>query len=51
MGQEPTLFNLSIRENIAYGLDDVDDERIIAAAKLANIHEFVEQLPMVSEIF
>lgn len=47
--QEPTLFNLSIRENIAYGLDDefVDEEQIKMAAKLANIHSFINSLPLV----
>ncbi|KAE9546488.1 hypothetical protein FO519_010300, partial [Halicephalobus sp. NKZ332] len=37
VGQEPTLFNLSIRENIGYGLESVPMEKIKAAAKLANI--------------
>uniref|UniRef100_A0A7E4VAL1 ABC-type xenobiotic transporter n=1 Tax=Panagrellus redivivus TaxID=6233 RepID=A0A7E4VAL1_PANRE len=45
VGQEPTLFNLSIRDNIAYGMSDVPDEQVIAAATLANIHEFIKSLP------
>uniref|UniRef100_A0A915EGH1 ABC-type xenobiotic transporter n=1 Tax=Ditylenchus dipsaci TaxID=166011 RepID=A0A915EGH1_9BILA len=46
VGQEPTLFNLSIRENIGYGImDTVTDQQIEAAAKLANIHAFVDSLP------
>ncbi|KAH7724074.1 Bile salt export pump [Aphelenchoides avenae] len=45
VGQEPTLFNLSIRENIAYGMENVTEQQIIEAAKLANIHNFVESLP------
>uniref|UniRef100_A0AC34FWP2 ABC transporter domain-containing protein n=1 Tax=Panagrolaimus sp. ES5 TaxID=591445 RepID=A0AC34FWP2_9BILA len=45
VGQEPTLFNLSIRENIIYGLENVKDDEIIQAAKLANIHSFIESLP------
>uniref|UniRef100_A0A915CZ45 ABC-type xenobiotic transporter n=1 Tax=Ditylenchus dipsaci TaxID=166011 RepID=A0A915CZ45_9BILA len=47
VGQEPTLFNLSIRENIAYGIeqDEVTQKQIEEAAKLANIHNFVDSLP------
>ncbi|ULT80912.1 hypothetical protein L3Y34_011051 [Caenorhabditis briggsae] len=45
VGQEPTLFNLSIRENITYGLENVSQEQIEEAAKLANIHNFVISLP------
>ncbi|KAL3994753.1 ABC transporter transmembrane region family protein [Acanthocheilonema viteae] len=43
--QEPTLFNISIRDNIAYGLDDASQNQIEAAAKLANIHNFIVALP------
>uniref|UniRef100_A0A1I7VKS6 ABC-type xenobiotic transporter n=1 Tax=Loa loa TaxID=7209 RepID=A0A1I7VKS6_LOALO len=43
--QEPTLFNISIRDNIAYGLDDASQDQIETAAKLANIHSFVVALP------
>ena len=45
VGQEPTLFNLSVRDNIAYGLTDVREDEIINAAKLANIDDFVQSLP------
>ncbi|KAE9552641.1 hypothetical protein FO519_004154 [Halicephalobus sp. NKZ332] len=45
VGQEPTLFNLSIRENISYGLENVPMEKIEAAAKLANVDKFIESLP------
>lgn len=48
VSQEPTLFDCSIAENIAYGLDDASHERIVHAARLANIHEFVMSLPDVS---
>jgi ATP-binding cassette subfamily B (MDR/TAP) protein 1 len=48
VGQEPILFNLSIAENIAYGLTNVHFDDIVAAAKLANIHTFVNKLPDVS---
>uniref|UniRef100_A0A1I8BVI5 ABC-type xenobiotic transporter n=1 Tax=Meloidogyne hapla TaxID=6305 RepID=A0A1I8BVI5_MELHA len=47
VGQEPTLFALSIKENITYGLnnDDISEDKITTAAKLANIHDFIESLP------
>uniref|UniRef100_A0AC34G9V8 ABC transporter domain-containing protein n=1 Tax=Panagrolaimus sp. ES5 TaxID=591445 RepID=A0AC34G9V8_9BILA len=45
VGQEPTLFNLKIMENISYGMKDVSMEKIIEASKLANIHDFIESLP------
>jgi subfamily B ATP-binding cassette protein MsbA len=45
VSQEPTLFNMSIRENIGYGFDDVSDEQIVEAAKAAFAHEFIEGLP------
>jgi subfamily B ATP-binding cassette protein MsbA len=43
--QETILFNDSVRSNIAYGLDDCPLERIVAAAKAANAHAFIEQMP------
>ena len=43
--QEIILFNESIRDNIAYGLDATPDDRIVAAAKAAKAHDFVMQLP------
>ena len=39
--QEPVMFNKSIKYNIAYGIDDVNEESIKAAAKLANLDEFI----------
>ena len=43
--QEPIMFNKTIKYNIAYGIDDVSDESTKAAAKLANLDEFIETLP------
>jgi len=43
--QETVLFNESARNNIAYGLDDCSEERLIAAAKAANAHNFILELP------
>ncbi|CAI2356591.1 unnamed protein product [Caenorhabditis sp. 36 PRJEB53466] len=45
VGQEPTLFNLTIRENITYGLENISQEAVEKAATLANIHTFVMGLP------
>lgn len=47
VSQEPILFDCSIRENILYGLDAdaISTDQIIEAAKLANIHSFVSNLP------
>ncbi|GGN58433.1 ABC transporter ATP-binding protein [Oceanobacillus indicireducens] len=43
--QEPFLFSTSIRENIAYGRPDISDEQVIDAAKRAQAHDFIMQLP------
>lgn len=43
--QEPLLFHRSIAENISYSRPDAKQEEIEAIAKLANIHEFVTDLP------
>ena len=43
--QESVLFNDSIMNNIAFGLENVDEKKIIEAAKIANAHEFIQQLP------
>jgi len=43
--QESVLFEGTIRENIAYGLDDVSDERLREALRDANAAEFVDRLP------
>jgi subfamily B ATP-binding cassette protein MsbA len=43
--QETVLFNESALRNIAYGLDDCQEEKIIDAAKAANAHTFITELP------
>ncbi|MBP1465164.1 ABC transporter ATP-binding protein [Candidatus Chloroploca sp. M-50] len=43
--QESVLFATSVRENIAYGAPGASFDEVIAAAKLANAHEFILQLP------
>ncbi|XP_055605924.1 multidrug resistance protein homolog 49 [Uranotaenia lowii] len=47
VSQEPVLFDRTIAENIAYGDNtrDIDMTEIIEAAKMANIHEFIINLP------
>ena len=45
VAQDVYLFSGSIRENIAYGKKDATDEELIAAARLAGAHEFIEALP------
>lgn len=40
--QEPTMFNRTLRENIAYGCDNVSDEQIYAAARQASAHSFIK---------
>jgi ATP-binding cassette, subfamily B, bacterial MsbA len=43
--QETVLFDDTVRNNIAYGRADVPLERVIAAARASQAHEFIEQLP------
>ena len=45
VSQEPFLFNGTIRENIQYGKLDATDQEITAAAKAANCHDFIVNLP------
>ncbi|MDH4091992.1 MAG: ABC transporter ATP-binding protein/permease [Cyclobacteriaceae bacterium] len=41
--QESILFNDTIFNNIAFGMDDVKEEDVMHAAKVANAHEFIIQ--------
>ncbi len=43
--QDTHLFTATVMENIRYGKLDASDEEVIAAAKLANAHGFIERLP------
>ncbi len=43
--QEPTLFSGSVQENIRYAKPEASNEDIIEAAKLANAHKFITDLP------
>ena len=42
--QESILFNDSINNNVAFGLENVEQSAIIEAAKIANAHDFITQL-------
>ena len=45
VSQESILFNATIRENIAFGMIDASDEEITRAAKIANAHDFISEMP------
>jgi ABC-type multidrug transport system fused ATPase/permease subunit len=43
--QRAALFNDTIRANIAFGLDHAEHDQIVAAARLAQAHDFISALP------
>jgi ATP-binding cassette subfamily B protein len=43
--QNAFLFSATIRDNIAYGAVNADMERIVSAAKAAQLHDFIQSLP------
>ncbi len=45
VGQETVLFNDTVRANIAYGRPDIGQEAVERAARLAQAHSFISQLP------
>jgi ATP-binding cassette subfamily B protein len=45
ISQDPFLFSTTVRENIGFGAPEATDEDIEAAARLAQAHEFVTELP------
>ena len=49
--QDVFLFTGTIRDNIAYGNLDAEEDEIIQAAKLANIHDFIMTLPKKYDTF
>jgi subfamily B ATP-binding cassette protein MsbA len=44
--QETILFNDTVFNNIAFGMTNVSEEDVIAAARVANAHEFIEKMPL-----
>ena len=45
VNQDPILFNDTVFNNIAFGVDGATEEQVIAAAKIANAHEFIMEKP------
>ena len=45
VSQDPFLFSRTIEENIRYGKPDASEEEVINAAKMANAHAFISNLP------
>jgi len=45
VSQEIILFNDTVKQNIAYGQEEIKDSNIISAAKAANAMGFIEELP------
>jgi ATP-binding cassette subfamily B (MDR/TAP) protein 1 len=45
VSQEPVLFSTTIRENIAYGMENLTLEEIKGATELANAAKFIDKLP------
>ena len=45
ISQDPFLFSASVRDNIAFGLPDAPQEAVEAAARAAQAHEFILELP------
>ena len=43
--QEPVLFDVSIKDNIRYGRSSATNKEVYAAARAANIHDFILSLP------
>jgi ATP-binding cassette subfamily B protein len=45
IAQDPFLFSATVGENIAFGVPDADDEAVEKAARMAQAHEFIADLP------
>jgi subfamily B ATP-binding cassette protein MsbA len=45
VSQETVLFHDTVRNNIAYGTDEASEEAVIRAARMANAHDFIMELP------
>jgi len=45
VSQETFIFNTCVRNNIAYGTEEADEQAILKAAQLANALEFIQEMP------
>ena len=45
VSQEALLFNTTLRDNIVYGREGLDEADVIRAARVANAHDFIAELP------
>jgi ATP-binding cassette, subfamily B, bacterial MsbA len=45
VSQEPVLFNDTLFNNIAFGLQNISEQQVIEAAKIANAHDFIVAMP------
>jgi ATP-binding cassette subfamily B protein len=45
ISQDPFVFSATVRDNIAFGASDAADDQVVAAARAAQAHAFVEALP------
>ncbi|PKK91479.1 MAG: ABC transporter ATP-binding protein [Candidatus Wallbacteria bacterium HGW-Wallbacteria-1] len=45
VSQDTVLFSGTIEDNIAYGVDEIDRDRVMDAARAANAHDFIQTLP------
>jgi ATP-binding cassette subfamily B protein len=43
--QDIFLFSRTIKQNIAFGVDDIEDDEIVEAAKMAQAHDFISEFP------
>ena len=43
--QDTFLFHTTVRENLLYARPDATDEQLVAAARAAHVHDFIESLP------
>jgi len=46
VNQDEIFLNLSVRENITFGLADFDEGELVEAARVAQAHQFIERLPL-----
>lgn len=45
VSQEPVLFNDTVFNNIAFGLQNISEQQVMEAAKIANAHDFIVAMP------